>query len=74
MTEKEEKRLKANDLANLMIYKLEYIISSIKSFRSLSSMEKYNDSSLRKLEQLYGPVNDLRDTLTKVYINESPIE
>ncbi len=74
MAETEEKRLKANDLANLMIYKLEYIISSIANFRSLSAMEKYTDSSLRKLERLYGPVNDLRDTLTKVYINESPIE
>ncbi|MEO3211812.1 hypothetical protein [Parabacteroides distasonis] len=74
MTETEEKRLKANDLANLMIYKLEYIISSITNIRSLSAMEKYTDSSLRKLERLYGPVNDLRDTLTKVYINESPIE
>mgnify|MGYP000687766168 CR=1 FL=1 len=70
MAETEEKRLKANDLANLMIYKLEYIISSI----ALSAMEKYTDSSLRKLERLYGPVNDLRDSLTKVYINESPIE
>ena len=74
MAETEEKRLKANDLANLMIYKLEYIISSIANFRSLSAMEKYTDSSLRKLERLYGPVSDLRDTLTKVYINESPIE
>lgn len=74
MTETEEKRLKANDLANLMIYKLECVTSSIKSFRSLSSMEKYTGSSLRKLEQLYGQVNDLRDTLTKVYINESSIE
>lgn len=39
MAETEEKRLKANDLANLMIYKLEYIISSIANFRSLSAME-----------------------------------
>lgn len=72
MTEADKKRLKANDMANLMIHKLEKIIFSIDINQTLLHMgEKDCDKGLKLFEQIYGPVNDLEKALTQAHVNIS---